>query len=66
MGACGGMWLIFYLILYEKSFLGSGDPACLLDLGVCHLNALVVDVGEAFCGFGGVLHRILLWGFVGN
>ena len=46
------MWSIFYLILCEKNFLGLGAPACLLDLGVCHFNALAVDV---CVGGGGLL-----------
>ena len=53
MGARGGMWSIFYLILCEKNFLGLGALACLLDLGVCHFDALAVDMG-GLCGFGGV------------
>ena len=51
VGARGGMWSIFYLILCEKNFLGLGAPACLLDMGVCHFDALVVDVG-AFVDLG--------------
>ena len=48
----GGMQSIFYLILYEKNFLGSRATACLLDLGICHFNALAV-------GMGGILW---IWG----
>ena len=65
LGCCGGMWSIFYyLILCEKNFLGLEAPACLLDLGVCRFDALVVDLGS-LCGLGGVRCRILFRGLCG-
>ena len=62
------MWSIFHLILYEKNFLESGAPVCLLDLEVCQFVALAVDVGGrgAFVDLGAFAVGSSFGDFMGN
>ena len=64
MGGRGEMWSIFYLILFEKNFLGLGALACLLDLSA--VSMLWQWMWGAFVDFGVSANRSSFGDFVGN